>query len=423
MSQTSPGQPAALSPAATAAQVHAPLSVGQFVAVMAALMALNALAIDIMLPALPHFRQAFALADANAAQTVITAYLVGFGVGQVFMGVLSDRFGRRPILLAGLLVYGLAAIASAVSTDMTALLVARFIQGLGSAAPRVVGVAAVRDCYGGRQMARVMSLVMMVFMAMPILAPSIGQLILLAAPWQAIFAVLAVYAAVMFVVCWRWLPETLRPEWRRAIRPGPILQAGRSIFGSRQTVGYTLASGAFFGALLGFVNSAQQLLGQVFGLGDWFPLAFAVLAGGIAVSSFINALLVERMGMRSLSHGATLTFLAVALTMLALALTGWLTVWTFMPLQVMAMLLAGLVFANFNALAMEPQQKVAGIASSLIGAVTILIGAGGGFLIGQAFDGSATPLALGFTVSASATLIVLLVTERGRLCRSAPVTD
>jgi len=423
MSQESSDRSAAALPTADAPSRHAPLSMTQFVGLIAALMALNALAIDIMLPALPDFARAFRLTDPNAAQTVITTYLIGFGLGQLVMGVLSDRFGRRPILLGGLLVYGLAAAAAAIAPDMTALLIARFIQGLGSAAPRVVGVAAVRDCYGGRSMARVMSLVMMVFMAMPVLAPSIGQLILLVATWHVIFALLAVYASIMAFLCWRHLPETLRPEWRRAIRLGPIREACLSIFGSRQTVGYMLASGAFFSALLGFVNSAQQLLGEVMGLGDWFPLGFALLAGSIAVSSFVNSRLVERLGMRVLGHSATLAFMAIALTMLTLALAGWLTVWTFMPLQTMAMLLVGLVFANFNAMAMEPQKNVAGIASSLIGAVTILIGASGGFVIGQAFDGTPTPLALGFTVSAVATLVVLLVTERGRLCRPSSTTD
>jgi DHA1 family bicyclomycin/chloramphenicol resistance-like MFS transporter len=396
---------------------HAPLGFGQFVALIAALMALNALAIDIMLPGFPDLELAYGLDDPNRAQTVITAYLLGFGLGQLAMGVLSDRYGRRPVLLGGILVYGLAAAACIFAPSMTGLLVARFVQGLGSAAPRVVAVAAVRDCYGGRPMARVMSLVMMVFMAVPILAPSVGQLILIAASWHAVFAFLAVYAFTAFGVCLRFLPETLHPEWRREIRLGPIKEALGSIFGSRQTVGYTLSAGAFFAAMFGFINSAQQILGEVYGLGKWFPLVFIMAAGSIALSAFVNSKLVERLGMRLLSHGATLIFLGLALVQLALSSLGLLGLAFFLPLLTLSMLMVGLVFANFNALAMEPQQQVAGIASSIVGSFTVLIGAGGGYLIGQAFDGTLTPLSLGFVISGAATLALLLIAERGRLCR------
>ncbi len=396
---------------------HAPLGFTQFVSLIAALMALNALAIDIILPGFPEIERSFALSDPNQAQTVITAYLLGFGLGQLAIGILSDRYGRRPVLLVGILLYGVAAVICILAPSMTTLLIARFIQGLGSAAPRVVAVAAVRDCYGGRRMARVMSLVMMVFMAVPILAPSIGQLILVAASWHAVFGFLALYAFVAFGFCLRYLPETLHPEWRRPIQLAVIGEALASILGSRQTVGYMLSAGAFFGALFGFINSAQQILGDVYGLGRWFPLVFMVTAAGIAFSAFVNSRLVERLGMRVLSHGATLVFMALSLVMLALAQLGLLNVIVFLPLLTTAMLLVGLVFANFNALAMEPQQQVAGIASSVIGAVTVLLGAGSGYFIGQAFDGTPGPLAMGFVISSATTLLLLLIAERGRLCQ------
>lgn len=396
---------------------HAPLGFHQFVALIAALMALNALAIDIILPGFPELVATYDLADPNRVQTVVTAYLLGFGLGQLAMGVLSDRYGRRPILLFGILVYGLAGLACIFAPSMTALLVARFVQGLGSAAPRVVAVAAVRDCYGGRRMARVMSLVMMIFMAVPVIAPSIGQLILIAATWHSVFGFLALYAFTAFWLCLRYLPETLHPEWRRPIRLDAIGEALGSIFGSRQTVGYMLSAGVFFAALFGFVNSAQQLLGELLGLGKWFPAVFAACATSIALAAFVNSRLVERIGMRILSHGATLVFLAVSLLFLVLAMLGVSGPFVVLPILTFSMLLVGLVFANFNALAMEPQQKVAGIASSIVGAFTVLIGAGGGYLIGQAYDGTVTPLAAGFVISGFATLVLLLIAERGRLCR------
>lgn len=405
----------------TVSRRHAPLGFAGFVALMAALMAMNALAIDIMLPGLPDIVDAFTLSDPNTAQTVISSYLVGFGLGQLGIGVLADWYGRRPVLLAGVVLYGVAALVCLAAPSMTALLVARFIQGLGSAAPRVVAIAAVRDCYGGRPMARVMSLVMMIFMAMPVLAPVLGQVVLLTASWHAVFALLALYAGIVFLICVRFLPETLHPEWRRPIRIERIADALRSILGSRQTLGYMLSAGTFFGAMFGFINSAEQVLGQVLGLGKWFTAVFALTAGSIAVSSFVNSQLVERFGMRVLSHAATVLFLLISLIMVALASLNQLDAYTFVPLITAAMLLVGLVFSNFNALAMEPQQRVAGIASSVVGAVLVLIGAVNGYFIGQAFDGTLRPLAVGFALSAAATLVILFVTERGRLFR--PVSD
>lgn len=402
---------------------HAPLSFGGFVALVAALMALNALAIDIMLPGFPNIERSFHLSDPNYAQTVISAYLIGFGLGQLAMGVLSDRYGRRPVLLAGLVIYGAAAFFCAISPSMEALLIGRFVQGLGSAAPRVVAVAVVRDCYGGRQMARVMSLVFMVFMAVPVVAPSLGQGVLLFANWHMIFVLLFVYAVIVFWVCLRRLPETLHPEYRRPIEVKPILEALGSIFGARQTVGYMLSAGAFLAALFGFINSAQQVLGEVLGLGQWFPLVFAVVASGIALASFINSALVERFGMRLMGHGAVILFLVFSTAMLVLARLDLLTAHVFLPLLVCTMPLVGLIFANFNSIAMEPQQHVAGIASSMIGAVTILIGAGGGFLVGQAFDGTILPLAVGFSGFGALSLVLLLITERGKLCQPTPKNE
>lgn len=394
---------------------HAPLGFGAFVALVAALMALNALAIDIMIPGLPDIQAAFGLDDPNRAQTVITAYLFGFGVGQLAMGVLSDRFGRRPVLLWGLAVYAAAAGFCIVAPSLEALLAARFVQGLGSAAPRVVAIAAVRDCYGGRRMARVMSLVMMVFMAVPVLAPSIGQLVLVFVDWHAVFVLLALYALVMIHICFRRLPETLRPEWRRPIRPDVIAQALGSIFGSRQTVGYTLSAGLFLAALFGFINSAQQVLGELLGLGRWFPLVFALVASAIAAASFVNSKLVGRLGMRVLSHASVMLYTALAGLMALLEGVGLLGLYSFIPLLICSMLLVGLVFANFNSLAMEPQQHVAGVASSVVGSVTVLIGAGGGYLVGQAYDGTLGPLIYGFTGFGAATLALAAFAERGRL--------
>ncbi len=394
---------------------HAPLGMGQFIAFVAALMALNALAIDIMLPALPDIDADLGMTGENDRQMVISAYLAGFGLGQFFMGPLSDRFGRRPVLIAGLIAYAAAAALCASVTGAEALLAARFAQGVGSAAPRVIVTALVRDCYEGRTMARVTSYAMMVFMVVPIVAPSVGQAVLLAGPWRWIFAVLALYAGAVLWVAASRLPETLPLEARRALSREGLTASARVVFAARQTVGYALAAGVFFGALFGFIGSAQQILAELYGLGAWFPLAFGGVAVAIALANLVNALLVERLGMRALSHGAVIVFTLLSAALAALSLAGPPPLWLFMALLGAAMMLVGLTFANFNALAMEPMGAAAGIASSLIGGATTLIGASLGFVIARAYDGSITPLAVGYTLCGAGCLALLLVTERGRL--------
>jgi DHA1 family bicyclomycin/chloramphenicol resistance-like MFS transporter len=400
----------------TGEQKHAPLSLGWFVALLASLMAMNALATDIMLPAFPDIGTALS-ANVTDVQAVITAYMMGFALSQLFTGFLSDRYGRRSVLLGGVFVYTIASIFTATAGDFSHLLAARFIQGLGSGAPRVIATASVRDCYDGRRMARVMSLTMTVFMAAPVLAPALGQAILLVSSWRWVMGSIAIYGFITLLVCWRVFPETLAVEDRRAISPSAIWHAVRSVITSRQTVGYTLAAGAFFGALFGFIGQAQQVMVGVFGLGVWFPLAFAAMALMLSASSFINSRLVERFGMRVLSHGAVVTFSANSLLMFALAVAGLLNLWAFVAIHGVNMLLVGLVFSNFNALAMEPQGRIAGVASSFTGAVTVALGAGIGFLIGRQFDGTVAPLAAGFAACGLATLVIILLTEKGRLFR------
>ena len=388
---------------------------GGFIVLMAALMALNATAVDIMLPALPQISADLGVTAANHVQTVITAYLAGFGTGQFFMGALSDRFGRRPVLMAGLVAYGIGGLLCTLAPDFTVLLAARAAQGFGAAAPRIIVTAVVRDCYSGRQMAKVTSFAMMTFMAAPVFAPSIGQAIMLAGSWRMVFGFLAVYAAVVLAACALLLPETLPPAFRRGLNRAALAQSLGSVFGSRQTIGYAMASGIFFGALFGFIASAQPILGEHYGLGLWFPVLFGSIALFIAAAAFVNAMLVGRLGMRKLSHGAVSLFTLISAVMALIAAQGPMPLWLFAGMLAAAMMLVGLVFSNFNALAMEPQGAVAGIASSVIGGMTTLLGATGGYVIGQAYDGTVLPLTLGYTTCGAITLLVMTITERGRL--------
>ncbi|WP_372422409.1 multidrug effflux MFS transporter [Salinarimonas chemoclinalis] len=394
---------------------HAPMTFREFVAMVAALMALNALAIDIMLPAIQDIGAALAVADPNERQAILPAYLAGFGVGQLLVGSVSDRFGRRPVLLAGLVFYVAAAILCAFAPTFAALIVGRVVQGLASAAPRVVTASIVRDCYGGRRMASVLSLAMTIFMAVPVVAPSIGQAILLVAPWRAIFVLLAVYGVAMMLWTGLRLPETLAPERRRGIGPRALAAAFREVFTTRQTLGYAIAAGTMFGAMFSFIVSAEQILADLYGLGPLFPVAFAVMAGGMAVSSLVNARLVGRMGARRLSHAGVTLFALIAATALALALADLLTLWPLLVLLAGAMLLVGLIFANFNALAMEPMGHMAGTASSVFGSVTTLLAAIIGGAVGRAFDGTVVPLFAAWLLLGLVAIVTIAVTEKGRL--------
>ncbi|MEM7461265.1 MAG: multidrug effflux MFS transporter [Pseudomonadota bacterium] len=393
---------------------HAPLSLAAFVGYLACFIAINALSTDIMLPGFPDIANSLRT-DTTSVQSVITAYLFGFGLSQLFLGFVTDRYGRRPVLLGGTFVFTIASIACTFSTSLETMLLFRALQGLGAGGIRVIATAAARDCYEGRTLARVMSLVMTVFMAVPILAPAIGQGILLIADWRAIFGVLVLYGAVMLAASWYAFPETLEKQNRRPIDMAAISGSLAAIFGSAQTVGYTIAAGVFFGSLFGFIATAQQLMAGVYGLGVWFPLVFSLMALALSAASFINAMLVERYGMRLLSHGAVILFCLNSFAMMILQYLGLLHLWGFVTLHSVNMFLVGLVFANFNALALEPQGDIAGVASAFVGAVTVIIGAAAGFFIGQEFDGTAQPLIVGFFLSGFLCIIVLFVTEKGRL--------
>ncbi len=378
-------------------------------------MALTALSIDVMLPALPALADAFSIADANQRQFVVTAYLLGFAMGQPLCGPLSDRFGRKPVVVAGLCVYALGSLGAVFASDFSVLLWSRALQGLGSASPRIMAVAIVRDRFSGRAMARVMSFVMMVFIIVPILAPALGEGILALAPWRWIFAFLT--AAGLLALIWSMfrLPETRHGEDRLPLSLRALGLALRTVIGNRCSVGYTVALGFMFGNLMSYIGSAQQIFVDTYDLGPLFPLAFGSIACFMALSSLVNSRLVLRLGMRRISHAALLAYIAVCA---AMAIAGYPE---HPPLLVFCGFLAatffffGLTVPNFNALAMEPLGHVAGTASSVLGSYTTAAGALFGWLIGQSFDGTVRPLEIGLSLLAVMALIAVLVTERGRL--------
>ncbi|MBP2231986.1 DHA1 family bicyclomycin/chloramphenicol resistance-like MFS transporter [Azospirillum agricola] len=394
------------------------ISFVEFVTLIAAMMALTALSIDIMLVALPDIAHALGGDGANDRQLIITAYMLGFAAGQPFAGPLSDRFGRKPVLAAGLVVFAVASLAAVLAPSFGVMLAARAIQGFGAAAPRIVAVAIVRDRFAGRDMARVMSFAMMVFIIVPVIAPAIGELILHAGSWPWVFAALFLAAAGALAWSALRLPETRHAEDRLPLSPAALGNALRMVVTTRQTVGYTVAMGFMFGSLLSYIGSAQQVFVDIYGLGTLFPVVFGAIAAVMAVASLTNARLVGRLGMRRVSHAAMLGFLAACLAMAAfgfperpplLALGGFLAA-TFYCF--------GLIAPNFNALTMEPLGHIAGMGSSFTGFYSTAAGALFGWGIGQAFDGTVRPMTIGFTVLAVLAVLTVLKTEGGVLFRT-----
>ena len=410
-SAPSPGQPP------ERAQDRAPIGFGEFVALIASLMALTALGIDSMLPALPAIRAGLNVATANEQQLVITTFLVGFGVAQLFHGPMADRFGRRPVLAGALAAYVVANVIAGLASSFTLLLVARFIGGMAIAASRVVTVALVRDCYSGRAMARVMSLAFMVFMAAPVLAPSVGELILLFGSWRLIFVLIAVISAgILAWFLWR-MPETLDPADRLPLSPRRLGQGWWLALTDRWSIGYTLATTALMGALYGFINSVQQIVFSLTGDNRLLVPVFIGIASVMAVANLVNSRVVIRLGMRRISHSALAVLILVSVVHLAIAASGHESIYTFALLQSVAMGCFGLATSNFSAMAMENMGAIAGTASSVQGFVSVTGGAVIGGLVGQAFDGSTIPLYIGFLVASMAAMAIVAVVERGRLFR------
>lgn len=397
----------------------------EFVVMIAMVMMMVALGIDSMLPALPSIGDSFAISEANQRQFVISVFMLGFGTGQIFMGMLSDRFGRRPVLLVSLGGYAVTSAIAAWSASFDLLLGARFAQGLASAGGRVLVASLVRDCFEGRKMAQVMSLASVIFMAAPVLAPAVGQLVLSFGPWQWIFGVLALFGLGMLGWVWLRLPETLARENRIPLEFGPMLESAREVLRDRQSVGYTLASALMFGGLLGFIFSVQQIFADVFGALDLLAVGFAGLAGAMALVSLLNARLVMRFGMRLLGHIGLLWMAGFALIHLAVALAGKESLVLFIVLQATMMAGFALASANFGAMAMENMGRVAGMASSLQGFTITISGALIGTAIGQQFDGTTVPMYTGYCVTAVLAILVVLWTEHGRLftARNVPTGD
>lgn len=401
---------------------HPGLGFGAFVATVAIIQTTFSFAIDVMVPALGDISLSLHLGHGNARQWVIAVFVISFGISQLFYALIADQFGRKPILLLCMGVLSLSSFGAAIAPSFSLLLIARAVQGAASAGAKVMITACIRDCYAGRLMAKVNSLSFIVFLSAPIVAPWLGQQLLKVATWPFIFVALGIYAGFTALwVLWR-LPETMRTEDRRSVTWIAFTAATQQTLRNRISLGYTLAGMCISSGWLGFIYSAQQVFADVFHALNLFPAVFAFCAVSMAIAALINSRLVERFGMRRLSHGAILGFITAAIVQTYAAFTGWDTLAHFALLQLAVMFGIGLLQGNFPALSMEPLGHIAGTAAAIQGFIIMSGSAFVGIFIGQQFDGTLRPLTLGFSLCGILCLSAILWAEKGRLFRAHVIT-
>ena len=389
-------------PTAPPTTTDASLSIGrrEFIIMMSMTMAMTALSIDIMLPALPLIREGLGLPEGSTdVAAILTVFFVGLAVAQVFYGPLADRFGRKPVLFASYAIFITGAVFSALAPTLPTLLAARVLWGIGAAGIRVVALSVVRDLYEGEAMAKTMSIIMAIFILVPVIAPAIGAGIIAVAPWRAMFWFVAMFA--LGVALWsRRLPETLKPEHQLELSFARVGKAAKAVVSQRTTVGFTIATGATTGALIAWLSLAELVVGDVYGRLEIFPLFFggmAALTGGVMLT---NGRLIDRFGLHRLVTIVTRSYVASSAVLLAVVLLydGVPPFWMLFVLLAVVFSHYGLIIPNFTTIAMQPLGHVAGTASALIGAVSTLMGVGLSTLVTATFNETVVPVAAAFFV-------------------------
>ncbi|UCG26526.1 MAG: multidrug effflux MFS transporter [Chloroflexota bacterium] len=397
-------------------KTKADLSLAEFVIIISLMMSLTALSIDAMLPALPQMGVDLHVRNANDRQLVVSTIFLGLAIGQLFIGPLSDKTGRKPAIYAGLALYIAGSLISVLAISFPMLLFGRLLQGAGLSAPRAVGLALVRDRYEGRAMARVMSFVMSVFILVPMIAPAFGQAILLFAGWRAIFVSFMALAFVTLAWFGLRMPETLAPENRAPYSATRIIRATREIIKIRPALGYTVVAGFVSGAHLGYLSSAQQVFQEQYDLGELFPIFFATVAFSIGLASFLNARLVMRFGMRRLVRSSLLAIVGLSVAALGIGLlsAGRPALWLLMGYFMLTFFCVGILFGNNNALAMQPLGHVAGIGAAVVGSLSTFISVPLGTTIGRSYNGTVIPLITGLAILSALSLVVVRWAESSR---------
>ncbi|WP_122073627.1 multidrug effflux MFS transporter [Pseudophaeobacter sp. EL27] len=387
------------------------MSKAEFISLVAMMMATIAFSIDAMLPALPEIGAQLSPTDVNRAQLILTSFVLGMGIGTFFTGPLSDAFGRKPVIIAGATLYILSAGVAWASSSLELVLIARVVMGLGAAGPRVVAIAIVRDLYSGREMARMMSIAMMIFTLVPAIAPMLGQFVILIAGWRGIFAAFALFALIIALWTMLRLPEPLAIENRRAFRL-PLMMAAVKEMIQHPTVRLSIVVQTFCLAMLfTMITMVQQIYDIIFDRADSFPFWFSLVALISGSASLLNAAVVVRIGMRRIvtwSLAGQIILSGLMLTLEGFNLPGAVAFGLFVVWQTSIFFMAGTTLGNLNAMAMEPMGHIAGMAASVIGAISTVFAAVIAAPIGLFFDGTLLPITLGILVMSSISYLLML---------------
>lgn len=390
------------------------LPFNEFVFMMALMMSIVALSIDAILPALHVIAVDMNITEVKDAQHYIVAIFIGLALGQLLFGPLSDAIGRRLAIVGGYSIFIVGSIMAINASSHETMLLSRFFQGFGLAAPKVISIAIVRDLHKGRTMARVMSFIMMIFILVPMIAPLLGQLMLTVVNWKAIFVVTLFVGLTSLAWYLVRQQETLKAENRIQLSATSMLDALSFVLKNRQSIGYTVAAGIISGPFVFYLSSASHLLSDSYGLGEWFPLYFSALTISFAISSYINGKQVMKLGMRYLSR--------IALIVISLSAALFLTVSIYYNGHPSLMILTvyllvtffclALIFGNLNSLAMEPLGKSAGLGSAIVGSLSTIIAALIAVFIGMFFNGSVFPLVIGFGTAGISSLALTWWTDK-----------
>lgn len=388
---------------------HKPTFELEFVALMASLMSIVALSIDALLPALPDIGDALGVVDANNNQKLVTMIFLGLGFGQLVFGPLSDSFGRKPIVYTGFTLFVIASIICVTTNDFNVMIIGRILQGVGLAAPRTLSIAIIRDSYSGDFMAKILSIVVMVFILVPVIAPSLGQFLLHYYNWESIFYINLLFGLIVMLWFWQRQEETLDDKNKIKFTPMLFVNGTKEFLKHKPAVAFTLVSGFITGSFMVYLSTAQQIFEHQYNLGDKFPYIFASLAIAVGLATFLNSRYVIKFGMWRIAYAGTIAYCTISLLYVVLFHSGVNPsieiLVTFFLLQFFSI---GFLFGNLRSLAMQPLGHIAGIGAAINGFVSTVMAVPIANYIGGFVNESVLPLFIGFSVFGILSLLVFL---------------
>ena len=393
----------------------------EFIALMASLMSIVALAIDTLLPAIPNIGKTINSYEPSEHQLFVTMIFLGLGVGQLFFGPLSDQYGRKPMVYAGFVVFGIASAICLLAQNLEVMVIGRILQGIGLSSHRTIAISIIRDLYKGDYMARVMSFVTAFFILVPVVAPAIGKVIVDNFNWQTIFYVHLFLAGLLWIWFWKRQPETLRPEYQIKFSLKSFIDGAKEMFRYSETVAFTFISGLVTGAFLVYLSSAQHIFEDQYGLRDAFPYLFAALAISIGTSTFTNGTMVVRFGMRKLALAATIGFSIIALAYVILfSNTGNPSVGVLVAFLFFQFFCLGFMWGNFRSIAMEPIGHIAGIGAAINGFISTMISVPIASWIGSYLEDTALPLFVGLAICGFLSVSIMFLAQRRKKALARP---